>query len=52
MAWRYIGDFPLTRAGLIEWYCLRLDAYLLLESLFDPVDIGDPFNGMAPREEQ
>ena len=31
---RYIADFPLTKAGLIEWDFIALDAPLPLEFLF------------------
>jgi len=38
---RYIADFPLTKAGLLEWQYIALDAPLPLEFLFDPdVDVG------------
>src|SRR5579859_5840005 len=38
---RYTDDFPLTRAGLIEWELFALQVPLPLEALFDPkVDIG------------
>jgi hypothetical protein len=42
---RYIADFPLTKAGLIEWDYLALDAPLPLEFLFDPtVDVAQPYD--------
>jgi hypothetical protein len=42
---RYIADFPLTRAGLIEWQYIALDAPLPLEFLFDPtVDVAKPWD--------
>lgn len=50
---RYIADFPLTKAGLLEWQYIALDAPLPLEFLFDPdVDVGQPWdrthvNGVA-----
>jgi hypothetical protein len=50
---RHIADFPLTRAGLIEWDFIALDAPLPLEFLFDPsVDIAEPFDRTAPRKAQ
>jgi hypothetical protein len=50
---RHIADFPLTRAGLIEWDFIALDAPLPLEFLFDPaVDVAEPFDRAAPRKEQ
>lgn len=40
---RYIADFPLTKAGLIEWDYIALDAPLPLEFLFDAsVDLAEP----------
>jgi hypothetical protein len=45
---RYIDDFPLTRAGLIEWNLLALDAPLPLEFLFDPsIDVAEPYDRTA-----
>ena len=42
---RYIEDFPLTKAGLIEWQFIALGSPLPLEFLFDPtVDVGEPFD--------
>ena len=42
---RYIVDFPLSKAGLIEWDYIALDAPLPLEFLFDPtVDIAQPYD--------
>src|SRR6266498_4352572 len=39
---RYTNDFPLTKAGLIEWFFLPLQAPLPLETLFkDSVDTGE-----------
>lgn len=48
---RYIADFPLTRAELIEWEFIALDAPLPLEFLFDPsVDLSEPFDRtLGPR---
>jgi hypothetical protein len=41
---RYIADFPLSKAGLIEWDYIALDAPLPLEFLFDPtVDVAQPY---------
>lgn len=41
----YIADFPLTKAGLIEWQYIVLDAPLPLEFLFDPtVDVAKPWD--------
>ncbi|WP_095083864.1 hypothetical protein [Mesorhizobium sophorae] len=41
---RYTDDFPLSKAGLLEWHFLAFDAAPLpLEYLFDPtIDIAQP----------
>jgi hypothetical protein len=42
---QYIADFPLTRAGLLEWHFIALDAPLPLEFLFDTsVDVATPYD--------
>jgi hypothetical protein len=42
---RYVADFPLSKAGLLEWDFIALDAPLPLEFLFDPqVDVTEPFD--------
>ena len=42
---RHIANFPLTKAGLIEWEFIALDAPLPLEFLFDPsIDIAEPYD--------
>ena len=42
---RYVEDFPLSKAGLIEWQYIAVGAPLPLEFLFDPrVDAGEPFD--------
>ena len=42
---RYIDDFPLSKAGLLEWELIGLDAPLPLEFLFDAqIDIAEPFD--------
>lgn len=44
-AQRYIDDFPLSKAGLLEWQVVGLDAPLPLEFLFDSsVDIQEPYD--------
>jgi hypothetical protein len=44
-AQRYVADFPLSKAGLIEWQFIGLGAPLPLEFLFDPtVDAEEPFD--------
>ena len=42
---RYLDDFPLTKAGYLEWFCIPLMAPLPLESLFVAgVDVAAPFD--------
>lgn len=42
---RYIDDFPLSKAGLLEWELIPVDAPLPLEFLFaQGTDIGEPFD--------
>ena len=46
---RYTDDFPLSRAGFLEWQFVALDAPLPLEYLFaDGIDVGEPFDRTAP----
>jgi hypothetical protein len=45
MAQRYIDDFPLSKAGLLEWTLIAVEAPLPLEFLFDAeVDVSEPFD--------
>jgi hypothetical protein len=42
---RYVDDFPLSKAGFLEWDFIALDAPLPLEFLFgEDVDIAPPFD--------
>lgn len=42
---RYVEDFPLTRAGYLEWSFIPLDAPLPLEFLFQPgLDLDPPYD--------
>ena len=42
---RYTDDFPLSKAGLLEWHFLAFDAPLPLEYLFEPsVDTATPWD--------
>jgi hypothetical protein len=42
---RYIDDFPLSRAGLLEWSFVPLQAPLPIEALMAPtVDVGEPYD--------
>ena len=49
---RYVDDFPLSKAGFLEWDFIPLDAPLPLEFLFDgEIDVAEPFDrtaGSAP----
>ena len=49
---RYVDDFPLSKAGFLEWDFIPLDAPLPLELLFDgEIDVAEPFDrtaGSAP----
>lgn len=47
---RYTDDFPLSRAGLLEWHFLGFDAPLPLEFLFDSsVDTATPWDRTTAR---
>jgi hypothetical protein len=42
---RYTDDFPLSRAGLLEWFFLPLAVPLPIESLFRPeIDVSEPYD--------
>src|SRR5262245_47526501 len=42
---RYTDDFPLSRAGLLEWQFVAFGAPLPLEYLFDPtIDLAKPWD--------
>jgi len=42
---RYLDDFPLSRAGLLEWFLIPLTAPLPIESLFRAeIDIAEPYD--------
>ena len=42
---RYTDDFPLTRAGFLEWFFISLQAPLPIEVLFDSkVDSKEPYD--------
>ena len=42
---RYTDDFPLTKAGLLEWVFVPLSAPLPVESLFRAdVDVDEPYD--------
>jgi hypothetical protein len=42
---RYTDDFPLTKAGYLEWSFVPLTAPLPPESLFGPeIDVAEPYD--------
>jgi hypothetical protein len=42
---RYTDDFPLTKAGHLEWFFVPMMAPLPLETLFGPdVDVAEPYD--------
>lgn len=42
---RYVADFPLSKAGYLEWFFIPLQAPLPLESLMDKsVDVSEPYD--------
>jgi hypothetical protein len=42
---RYTDDFPLSKAGLLEWSFIALQVPLPIETLFrDDVDLNQPFD--------
>ena len=42
---RYVADFPLSRAGYLEWQYLPLQAPLPVEALMDAsVDVAEPYD--------
>jgi hypothetical protein len=46
---RYTEDFPLTKAGLLEWIFIPLMVPLPIETLFRPdVDVNAPLDRTAP----
>ncbi len=50
---RYAADFPLSKAGYLEWHYLPLQAPLPLEAVMDAsVDVAEPYDrtGLRPGE--
>ena len=42
---RYVADFPMTKAGYLEWFYIPLQAPLPLESLMDKsIDVNEPYD--------
>ena len=47
---RYVADFPLSKAGYLEWQYLPLQAPLPIESLMDAsIDVAEPYDRTPPR---
>jgi hypothetical protein len=45
----YVADFPLSKAGLLEWSFVAVEAPLPLEYLFDKgVDVAEPYDRTFP----
>jgi hypothetical protein len=48
-AQRYVDDFPLTKAGFLEWFFIPLTAPLPIEILFRThIDVAEPYDRTAP----
>jgi hypothetical protein len=44
-AQKYIDDFPMSKAGYLEWFYIPLQAPLPIESLMkDAVDVAEPYD--------
>lgn len=42
---RYVDDFPLSKAGYLEWFYIPVQAPLPLESLMDErIDVAEPYD--------
>ena len=47
---RYTDDFPLTKAGMIEWFFLPVQVPLPIEALFrEDVDLNEPLDRTRAR---
>ena len=45
---KYVADFPLTKAGYLDWTLVPVQAPLPLEALMDPaVDVAEPYDRTA-----
>jgi len=50
---RYTDDFPLTKAGLLEWFFIPVQVPLPIETLFrEDVDTKEPFDRTLDRRAQ
>ena len=46
---RYVDDFPLTKAGFLQWFFIPLTAPLPIETLFrTQIDVAEPYDRTAP----
>jgi hypothetical protein len=44
-AQKYVADFPMSKAGYLEWFYIPLQAPLPIESLMkDNVDVAEPYD--------
>jgi hypothetical protein len=42
---KYVADFPMSRAGYLEWFYIPLQAPLPIESLMkDTMDVAEPYD--------
>ena len=42
---KYVADFPMSKAGYLEWFYIPLQAPLPIESLMsDTVDVSEPYD--------
>ena len=42
---KYVADFPMSKAGYLEWFYIPLQAPLPIESLMkDTIDVGEPYD--------
>jgi hypothetical protein len=47
---KYVADFPMSKAGYLEWFYIPLQAPLPLESLMrDTVDVSEPYDRTQPQ---
>lgn len=50
-AQKYVADFPMSKAGYLEWFYIPLQAPLPIESLMkDSVDVAEPYDRTRPSE--
>jgi hypothetical protein len=48
----YTDDFPLSKAGLLQWNFIALQVPLPIESLFRAgIDLDEPFDRTSKKEE-